>query len=137
MNKVDHKTTTRDAFDKLDRVIHEKARLEILTTLVSKPEGISFNDLRELCALTDGNLNRHLKVLVDSRLVSRRKSGRGRSTLSQYFLSAHGKKAFEQYLSALESIVRCANQSESDQTLDISRSANHNQGDGRVSVSPG
>ena len=137
MKKHNSNRSTRDAFEKLDRVIHEKARLEILTTLLGKPDGISFNDLRDLCALTDGNLNRHLKVLIDSRLVSRKKTGRGRSTLSQYYLSARGKKAFEQYLSALESIVRSASDAESKLGAQNAASSNARPGDGQISVSPG
>ena len=50
-------------------VIHEKARLGILTSLMTHPDGLLFNDLKELCSLTDGNLNRHLKTLVEAGLV--------------------------------------------------------------------
>src|SRR5688500_1595201 len=63
----------RFAYEGLDRVMHEKARLGILTSLVAHPAGLLFNDLKELCALTDGNLSRHLDVLVESRLVEVRK----------------------------------------------------------------
>src|SRR5438309_1496763 len=57
------------AYEGLDRVIHERARLSVLTSLVSHPKGLSFVDLKELCALTDGNLSRHLKVLEEANLV--------------------------------------------------------------------
>ncbi len=69
----------RFAYDGLDRAIHEKARLGILTALVAHPEGVAFNDLKELCSLTDGNLNRHLAVLEEERLVTtNRDATRGR-----------------------------------------------------------
>ena len=57
------------AYDGLDRVMHEKARLGVLTSLMSYPKGLAFNDLKQLCGLTDGNLNRHLQVLVDAGLI--------------------------------------------------------------------
>ena len=57
------------AYDGLDRVIHEKARLGLLTSLMAHPKGLSFADLKQLCALTDGNLSRHLQVLQEAGLV--------------------------------------------------------------------
>ena len=62
------------AYGGLDRVLHEKARLGILTALLTKPDGILFNDLKVLCALTDGNLSRHVHVLLESKLVEMWKS---------------------------------------------------------------
>ena len=59
----------RFAYDGLDRVIHERARLSVLTSLVTHPRGVTFNDLKQLCSLTDGNLNRHLKVLEEAEMV--------------------------------------------------------------------
>jgi hypothetical protein len=53
----------RFAYEGLDRVIHERARLSVLTSLVTNPKGLAFGDLKQLCALTDGNLSRHLRVL--------------------------------------------------------------------------
>ena len=53
----------RFAYEGLDRVIHERARLSVLTSLITNPKGLPFNDLKQLCALTDGNLSRHLSVL--------------------------------------------------------------------------
>jgi hypothetical protein len=47
----------------LIRVIHEHARLSVLTSLITTPKGLIFNDLKQLCSLTDGNLSRHLRVL--------------------------------------------------------------------------
>src|SRR4051812_50175161 len=68
----------RFAYEGLDRAIHEKARLGILTSLVAHPEGLLFGDLKELCSLTDGNLNRHLAVLEEAGMgTARRKTQRG------------------------------------------------------------
>src|SRR5215469_7557383 len=53
----------RFAYEGLDRVIHERARLSVLTSLITHPRGVTFGDLKQLCALTDGNLSRHLRVL--------------------------------------------------------------------------
>ena len=101
----------RSALNDLDRVFHEKARLGILTTIVGSPGGLNFNELKELCDLTDGNLNRHLKVLVDSGVLSVKKTGQGRATNSLYKLTAKGKKAFSRYLDALECLLQTARQS--------------------------
>ncbi len=99
---------TDDPFKELDRVFHEKARLGILSCLVGAIDGMNFGDLKAVCGLTDGNLNRHLKVLLDSKVLSVAKSGQGRNTNSHYRLTAAGRRAFEQYLEALESIVKKA-----------------------------
>src|SRR5881296_769512 len=53
----------RFAYEGLDRVIHERARLSVLTSLAAHPKGLAFGDLKRLCRLTDGNLSRHLRIL--------------------------------------------------------------------------
>jgi DNA-binding transcriptional ArsR family regulator len=65
------------AYDGLDRVIHEKARLGLLTSLIAHPKGLAFADLKQLCGLTDGNLSRHLQVLQEAGLVEIRKGYEG------------------------------------------------------------
>ena len=57
------------AYDALDSVIHERARLSLLTCLVTHPKGLAFADLKAMCALTDGNLSRHLQVLRTAKLI--------------------------------------------------------------------
>ncbi len=57
------------SYDGLDRVIHEKARLGLMTSLMAHPKGLAFADLKHLCGLTDGNLSRHLQVLQEAGLV--------------------------------------------------------------------
>ena len=58
--------TGRFAYDGLERVFHEKARLGIMTSLVTNSRGVVFADLKEMCNLTDGNLSRHLQILLDA-----------------------------------------------------------------------
>jgi hypothetical protein len=59
----------RFAYEGLDRVIHERARLSVLTSLLTNPKGLTFGDLKQLCALTDGNLSGHLSVLENAQMV--------------------------------------------------------------------
>ena len=96
------------AYEGLDRVIHERARLSVLTSLVSHPKGLSFVDLKELCALTDGNLSRHLKVLEEAGLVEIVKGHDGNRPQTLCRLTNSGRKRFLEYLSTLEQVVRDA-----------------------------
>lgn len=98
----------RYAYDGLDRVLHEKARLGIMTSLVTRPAGLSFNELKRLCALTDGNLNRHLDVLVKGTLVEVIKGYEGRRPHTHCRLSAAGRRRFLEYLTELEQVLRDA-----------------------------
>lgn len=98
----------RFAYDGLDRVLHEKARLGILTSLATRPEGLLFGDLKRLCALTDGNLNRHLEVLQESGLVEIWKRFEGRRPQTLVRLSAEGRRRFLEYLGELEKVLKDA-----------------------------
>lgn len=101
----------RFAYDGLDRLIHEKARLGILTSLTAHPEGLLFNDLKELCGLTDGNLNRHLAVLAENQLIEAWKSAGGQvRSQSLYRLTAVGRQRFLDYVDVLEQVMRDAAQ---------------------------
>ena len=95
----------RYCYEGLDRVIHEKARLGILTSLVSHPAGLPFADLKELCGLTDGNLNRHLHVLQEASLVEIWKSTRRDRPQTLCQLTEHGRERFLAYIAALEKVV--------------------------------
>jgi DNA-binding MarR family transcriptional regulator len=95
----------RFAYEGLDRVIHEKARLGILTSLVAHPEGLLFGDLKELCALTDGNLNRHLAVLEEARLVAANRSATGGRPQTIVVMTPVGRRRFQQYLNVLEQVL--------------------------------
>ncbi len=98
----------RFAYEGLDRVLHEKARLGILTSLSTQPEGLLFNDLRRLCALTDGNLNRHLEVLQGAGLVEIWKRFEGRRPQTLVRLSVEGRTKFLEYLAELEKVLHDA-----------------------------
>lgn len=95
----------RFAFDGIDRVLHEKARLGILTSLLSQRDGLVFNQLRDLCALTDGNLSRHLTTLQEAGLVEIWKGMKGKRPQTLVRLTADGRERFLGYLNLLESIV--------------------------------
>ena len=95
----------RYAFDGLDRAIHEKARLGIMTSLVAHPKGLAFTDLKRLCDLTDGNLARHLQVLQEAELVTVAK-GFERRPVTTCRLTERGRKRFVEYLDVLEALVR-------------------------------
>lgn len=93
------------AFDGLDRVLHEKARLGILTSLLARQNGLVFGELRDLCALTDGNLSRHLQTLQEAGLVEIWKGHKGRRPQTLVRLTAGGRGRFLEYLGLLERIV--------------------------------
>ena len=98
----------RFAYEGLDRVLHEKARLGILTSLVAHPDGLRFGELRALCALTDGNLSRHLEVLREAGLVEVWKGFEERRPQTLARLSADGRRRFVAYLEELERVIRDA-----------------------------
>ena len=95
----------RFAYDGLERVIHEKARLGIMTSLVAHPTGLLFTDLKQLCALTDGNLNRHLQVLREAGLVEIWKGVKENRPQTLCRLTPRGRTRFLQYLGELERVV--------------------------------
>lgn len=95
----------RFSYDGLDRVIHEKARLGILASLAAHADGLLFNDLKELCALTDGNLSRHLSVLSEAGLVEIWRGQQGPRQQTMYRLTAEGRARFAEYISVLEGVV--------------------------------
>ena len=98
------------AYPGLDRVVHEKARLGIMTSLIGHAGGLAFTDLKDLCDLTDGNLNRHLDVLREAGYVDIRKDTRGRRTRTICRATARGRASFLDYLSQLEQVVAVAAQ---------------------------
>lgn len=97
--------TGRFAYQGLDRVLHEKARLGILTSLVTRPEGLLFNDLKDLCQLTDGNLSRHLQVLQEAGLVELHKGTLDGRPQTLCRLTSRGRKRFLDYVAVLEQVV--------------------------------
>ena len=107
-DQADADESGRFAYDGLDRALHEKARLGILTSLVAHPDGLRFGELRALCALTDGNLSRHLDVLRESGLVEVWKGFEGRRPQTLVRLTTDGRRRFVEYLEELERVVRDA-----------------------------
>jgi DNA-binding MarR family transcriptional regulator len=98
----------RFAYEGLDRVIHERARLSVLTSLITNPKGLTFGDLKELCALTDGNLSRHLRVLEKGELVEIVKGHERNRPQTVCRITSSGRKRYTEYLATLEQVVRDA-----------------------------
>ncbi len=96
----------RYAYANLDLVIHERARLSMMTSLVAHPKGLRFSDLKRLCNLTDGNLSRHLQMLASESLVAITKSYEDSRPQTWCRLTADGKRRYVRYLSVLEQIVQ-------------------------------
>jgi len=104
----------RFAYEGLDRVIHEKARLGVLTSLMAHPKGLVFADLKRLCGLTDGNLSRHLQVLQEAGLVDILKGYDDKRPQTICKITANGRRRFLSYLSVLEQVVRDAAETSKD-----------------------
>jgi DNA-binding MarR family transcriptional regulator len=98
----------RFAYDGLDRVLHEKARLGILVSLSTRADGLLFGELKQLCSLTDGNLSRHLDVLAEEKLIAIHKGYEGRRPQTRVKLTAEGRRRFLAYVAELERVVRDA-----------------------------
>lgn len=108
MKKKNSRSAAPFAYEGLDRVIHERARLSVLTSLMTHPNGLSFVELKQLCALTDGNLARHLQVLEEDKMIQITKEedrGRVQTTVR---ITASGRKRYLEYLMTLEQVVRDA-----------------------------
>lgn len=95
----------RFAYDGLDRVIHERARLSVLTSLVTHSKGLLFGDLKQLCGLTDGNLNRHLQVLEEAKLIAIVKGVQNNRTQTFCRVTALGRRRYVEYLAVLEQVL--------------------------------
>jgi DNA-binding HxlR family transcriptional regulator len=100
-----HDESGRFAYEGLERVIHEKARLSIVSSLATHPQGLLFNDLKELCALTDGNLSRHLQVLHEAGVVEVWKGFQHNRPQTLCRLTADGRRRFLEYVGVLENVV--------------------------------
>jgi DNA-binding MarR family transcriptional regulator len=96
-----------EPFFQLDRVIHEKGRLTIMSMLAASPE-LSFTELRDGLGMTDGNLTTHIRTLQQAGYLSVTKSFQNNRPLTTCALTAAGRKAFTHYINLLEQIVRQA-----------------------------
>ena len=93
------------AYEGLDRVLHEKARLGILSSLMANPNGLLFTELKELCDLTDGNLARHMQTLQEAGLVEVWKKTEGKRPQTLVRMTDAGRERFMEYIGLLEQIV--------------------------------
>ncbi len=94
-----------DAFNQLDRVIHEKGRLAIMSLLAATPQ-MSFTELRDTLSMTDGNLTSHIKTLQYEGYIAITKSYEKSRSTTTYSLTEKGRKAFRRYLDILEQILK-------------------------------
>jgi predicted ArsR family transcriptional regulator len=94
------------AYNGLERIFHERGRLAVCTCLIANADGMRFTDLQDACALTDGNLNRHLHALAEVGIIElERVHGNGRPTTTVR-ITRDGRKRFLAYIDELEAVVR-------------------------------
>ena len=96
-----------EPFLQLDRVIHEKGRMAIMSLLAASTE-LSFTEMRDSLKMTDGNLSVHLRTLQESGYVAMTKTFQDRRPLTTCALTSAGRKAFGDYINLLEQIVQQA-----------------------------
>ena len=94
-----------EPFLQIDRVIHEKGRLAIMSMLAASPE-LSFTELRDTLNMTDGNLTTHIRTLQEAGYISVTKSYQNNRPLTTCSVTAAGKKAFANYINLLEAIIQ-------------------------------
>lgn len=99
------------SFGGLERVIHERARLSILSSLAAHPQGLLFNDIKKYCALTDGNLSRQLQLLEQESIVEIWKGQRNNRPSTLVRMTEKGRRRFMEYIGELEKVVQQASQS--------------------------
>jgi len=96
---------TADPYEALERVFHEPSRLAIVSSLCAAEKGLSFTELRDACNLTDGNLNRHVKVLQEAEIVAVSKKFVDLKPRTTVRLTSHGLQRFGDYLEALKRVL--------------------------------
>jgi DNA-binding MarR family transcriptional regulator len=94
-----------EPFLQLDRIIHEKGRLAIMSLLAASPQ-LSFTELRDTLNMTDGNITAHVRTLQEAGYIAVTKSFQGGRPLTSYALTAGGRTAFTAYINLLEQIVQ-------------------------------
>jgi DNA-binding transcriptional ArsR family regulator len=95
----------RYAYDGLERLLHERARLSILASLASHADGLLFSDLKSLCSLTDGNLSRQLQTLQEAGLVEIWKGFKNNRPQTLCRISGEGRRRFLDYVTVLENVI--------------------------------
>jgi DNA-binding MarR family transcriptional regulator len=96
-----------EPFLQLDRVIHEKGRLAIMSMLAATPE-LSFTEMRDALGMTDGNITTHIRTLQEEGYISVAKSYQNNRPLTTCSLTAAGRKAFKSYVDLLEQVLQQA-----------------------------
>jgi DNA-binding HxlR family transcriptional regulator len=96
---------THAATAALDRIIHERLRLGIISALAAN-RSLTFNELKTLLKTSDGNLSVHARKLEDAEYITCEKSFEGRTPKTEYRLTAAGRRALEQYLNHMEALIR-------------------------------
>ena len=100
------------AYEGLERLFHERGRLAVCTCLMAHATGMRLRALQDACALTDGNLNRHLHALAEDGIVElARETGNGRPS-THVRITGSGRARFLAYIDELETVVRAVNASE-------------------------
>jgi DNA-binding HxlR family transcriptional regulator len=102
-----HERRVPGEIPELDRLIHERMRLGIISALAVN-DSLSFSDLKRLLRTTDGNLSVHARKLEEGGYISCRKFFEGRIPRTEYRLTAAGRRAFEEYLRSMEEVIRIA-----------------------------
>jgi DNA-binding HxlR family transcriptional regulator len=93
------------AIPALDRLIHERIRLGIVSALAAN-QSLTFNDLKRLLKTTDGNLSVHARKLEEAKYIGCTKSFEGRVPRTEYVLTSSGRRAFEKYLDHMEALIQ-------------------------------
>ena len=93
------------ALPQLDRLIHERMRLGIVSALAAN-ESLTFNDLKRLLGATDGNVSVHTRKLEEAQYIACKKSFNGRVPKTEYRLTAQGRRALQRYLDHMEALIR-------------------------------
>lgn len=104
----------RFAYEGLDRAMHEKGRLAIMTSLITHPDGLLFGDLKRLTSMTDGNLSRHLEVLREAELIEIWKGYEKKRPQTLCRITRQGRKKFTEYLQELEQVIQDAREKEAE-----------------------
>jgi DNA-binding HxlR family transcriptional regulator len=106
-----HERRVPGEIPELDRLIHERIRLGIISALAVN-DSLSFSDLKRLLRTTDGNLSVHARKLEEGGYLSCRKFFEGRIPRTEYRLTATGRRAFEEYLRNMEEVIRVAREAQ-------------------------
>ena len=108
---VEHNNPPSNPYAALKTIFHEPNRLAIMSALSCAPEGVTFTELKGECALTDGNLSRHLKALEEAGAIQITKAFVDAKPRTTVFLSDQGRGSFLDYLQALEEVLKKASDS--------------------------